>query len=88
MMVKFGWLMEPLSVRGEWRCAGMKSGVRCVMTPGIQLMHKWSAVNWATMSPKKVSMYIATINNGYDATTNVALQPLYLYIILLSFFCF
>ena len=58
-MVNFGWLTEPMTERGEWRYAGMKSGVQCVMTPGIQLMHKWFAINWATMSPKKVSIKLS-----------------------------
>ena len=45
-MEMFVWWEAPISMRVEWRCASMKPGEQCVMTPGTTLMLLWSASSW------------------------------------------
>ena len=45
-LVMFVWWEVPISMRVEWRCASMTSGVQCAMMVGALLMLLWSASSW------------------------------------------
>jgi len=43
LMVMFDWLVEPPSMKGEWKSASIMPGVQCAMTLGVVLMLQWFA---------------------------------------------
>ena len=45
-METFVLLMDPISMRAEWRCASIISGELCVIMAGTQLMLLLSASSW------------------------------------------
>ena len=44
--LQFVLLMDPPTMRVEWRCITMVNGVQCVMMDGIWVMHKSCVMNW------------------------------------------
>ena len=62
-MVMFDWLVEPPSMKGEWKCASIMPGVQCAMTLGVVLMLQWFAGNM-DMHTLDVSLPYYTYNWG------------------------
>ena len=57
-MVMFVWWEVPISMRVEWRCVSMNSGVQCAVMVGALLMLLLSAGSWV-MQLLEVSTNVA-----------------------------
>ena len=68
-------LMDPPSMRVEWRCITMVNGVQCVMMIGISMMHKLCVDNWALAQQLLPEVkHIATMNRVVITKFNKIMQ--------------
>ena len=49
-MGSFGWLVDDLLMKAEWRSVSMECGGQCVTLVGVTMMPGLCADNWVTVS--------------------------------------
>ena len=70
-----GWWEEPLCMRDEWSCAGMRPGAPSVMNTGPLMVPMWPADNWDSwilvmyFTSRYTTMFQNTFNYYVNITT-------------------